>query len=237
MGLIDNWTDLKVNYEDAQWTGNRRFVEIDNGDGTLSFKDLTKYDNVDEDSTFFGASDANQMNKAMNTIANSVIDLEGTIAEKIEADMMNKLVNKIYPVGSIYMSINSTDPGTLFGGTWVRIRDTFLLASGSSYYAGSSGGSPTSKLIEHTHRFGNESTAEYYNVWGANPSKGSTATGYNKMAKETTSATVRYIPASTTHSDQGGYRWMNSTMSAGSTQEPDDNMPPYLAVYVWKRTA
>ena len=44
-------------------------------------------------------------------------------------------LDSVYPVGSIYMSVNSTDPGTLFGGTWVRLTDTFLLAAGTTYDA------------------------------------------------------------------------------------------------------
>ena len=38
-----------------------------------------------------------------------------------------------YPVGSIYMSVNSTSPATLFGGTWQRIQDRFLLCAGVTY--------------------------------------------------------------------------------------------------------
>lgn len=39
---------------------------------------------------------------------------------------------KIYPIGAIYMSMNSTDPGELFGGTWEQIKDVFLVAEGDS---------------------------------------------------------------------------------------------------------
>ena len=49
--------------------------------------------------------------------------------------------NKIYPVGSIYMSVNSTNPSTLFGGEWEQIEDTFLLACGTKYQNGATGGS------------------------------------------------------------------------------------------------
>ena len=49
-------------------------------------------------------------------------------------------LDKIYPVGSIYMSVNSTSPATLFGGTWEQIKDKFLLASGNTYGAGTTGG-------------------------------------------------------------------------------------------------
>ena len=43
-----------------------------------------------------------------------------------------EILNIIYPVGSIYMSTNSTNPSTLFGGTWKQIKDRFLLACGDS---------------------------------------------------------------------------------------------------------
>jgi hypothetical protein len=47
---------------------------------------------------------------------------------------------KIYPVGAIYMSTVNTSPATLFGGTWVQIKDRFLLSAGDTYTAGSTGG-------------------------------------------------------------------------------------------------
>ena len=58
------------------------------------------------------------------------------------------LLNAIYPVGSIYMSVNSTSPATLFGGTWERIKDRFLLAAGDAYAAGGTGGEATHTLTE-----------------------------------------------------------------------------------------
>ncbi|OGS54945.1 MAG: hypothetical protein A2Y20_10385 [Firmicutes bacterium GWF2_51_9] len=59
---------------------------------------------------------------------------------------LNNLWNLIYPVGALYLSVVSTSPGILFGGTWVQISDKFLLAGGSTYSPGSSGGSAA-----HTH--------------------------------------------------------------------------------------
>ena len=62
-------------------------------------------------------------------------------------------IDNIYPVGCIYMSVNSTNPGQLFGGTWEQIEDTFLLCAGSTYLAGSTGGSAT-----HTHSYNHTHT-------------------------------------------------------------------------------
>jgi hypothetical protein len=45
----------------------------------------------------------------------------------------------IYPVGSVYISVSDTDPGTLFGGTWERLKDRFLLAAGDTYTPGTTG--------------------------------------------------------------------------------------------------
>ena len=47
-------------------------------------------------------------------------------------NQMQDTASKLYPVGSVYISFNSADPSTLFGGTWQRLKDTFLLASGDT---------------------------------------------------------------------------------------------------------
>lgn len=51
------------------------------------------------------------------------------------------------------MSVENTDPGTFIGGTWQRIQDTFLLAAGSTYAAGGSGGNAS-----HTHTYAHTHT-------------------------------------------------------------------------------
>lgn len=66
------------------------------------------------------------------------------------------LLTYMYPVDSIYMSTVNTSPATFLGGTWTQIQDTFLLASGSTYSNGSTGGSAgitlgSSNIPSHTH--------------------------------------------------------------------------------------
>ena len=68
------------------------------------------------------------------------------------------LLNLFYPVGSIYWSSNNTNPGTLFGGTWIQIKDRFILAAGDSYSNGATGGAATvtlsvSNMPSHSHSF------------------------------------------------------------------------------------
>lgn len=111
------------------------------------------------------------------------------------------LRDTLYPVGSIYMSVSSTSPATLFGGTWVQITDTFLLACGTTYTAGSTGGNATMTWSD----LNIDTTAGEYADQGT-----------------TTSATFKN-------------RIMVKTPSNGSVTT-GNNMPPYLAVYVWKRT-
>ena len=60
------WEPLRTDYKDAVWVGLRKFIPIDNGDGTYSAKDVTQYTIYDE--SFFGALDANRINEAVNAI-------------------------------------------------------------------------------------------------------------------------------------------------------------------------
>lgn len=61
----------------------------------------------------------------------------------IESFFEKEYLNKVYPIGSIYISAVYTDPATLFGGQWQKIEDRFLLAEGYESRVGETGGSLT----------------------------------------------------------------------------------------------
>lgn len=134
------------------------------------------------------------------------------------------IIDLIYPVGSIYMSVNSADPGSLIGGTWERIKDRFLLSAGDTYAAGNTGGSAKATLPSHTHTFGSNG----YDLWVAKRGKGSTEPG-NQISGD-----AKYYAAATGGS-KANYKWLENVDSKGVSDVSQANMPPYLAVYVWKR--
>jgi hypothetical protein len=80
-----------------------------------------------------------------STITTSELSALAGIQSTIQSQI-NAIWQRIYPVGSLYLSKVSTDPATLFGGVWQRIEDRFVLAAGTTYPAGSSGGNAA-----HTH--------------------------------------------------------------------------------------
>ena len=129
---------------------------------------------------------------------------------------------KAYPVGAIYMSLVSTSPAELFGGTWERILQRFLFAAedGAGYYGGTIGGEATHTLTANempNHRHTTNGVAFL------NPSQDS-ANAYTAMR-------------STNLSDltpSGGELPTTSYVGGGQAH---NNMPPYLAVYMWKRVA
>ena len=64
------WELLRVDYTDASWVGLKKYNQISNHDGTVSFQDVTQYSNFDR--SFYGARDANRVNEAINTIMSMV---------------------------------------------------------------------------------------------------------------------------------------------------------------------
>lgn len=149
-----------------------------------------------------------------------------------------------FPIGSIYISVNNTNPGIIFGGTWEQIKDKFLLCSGDTYGNGSTGGSAThlhetaavalteAQLPQHTHRglywmypglpeyvvTLNTGTYGYHLSWNGQGGSSTQGGGANEI-----SMTVGYSGSGATHSH-------GNTTSTSS-------LPPYLVVTVWKRVA
>lgn len=64
------WELLPVDYTDAVWAGLKRYNQINNEDGSVSFQDITSY--TGKEKSFFGAKDANRMNEALNIIMSMV---------------------------------------------------------------------------------------------------------------------------------------------------------------------
>lgn len=128
------------------------------------------------------------------------------------------LLDLIYPVGSIYMSVSNVSPQTFFGGTWERIQDRFLLAAGSTYAAGSTGGSATNTHY-HFQTLGCDGKVSYLTMSGR-------------------SGSTRVVAGvAGTHLDTAGFYSDSRQVREDATYNETINiMPPYLAVYVWKRT-
>ena len=121
---------------------------------------------------------------------------------------------KAYPVGAIYTSYVSTSPASLFGGTWTQITSRFLYASTS---AGTTGGAATVTLTEaqmpsHTHYTGKYPAAG----WGTKFSQ------YSALSNEYADGTSSYNTCPT---------------SATGSGQAHENMPPYMTVFMWRRTA
>ena len=124
------------------------------------------------------------------------------------------LLDYLHPVGSIYQSTDPTSPAELFGGTWGQIKDVFLLAAGDSHAAGATGGEATHTLTKaelpdhaHTLKYTGQSVTEGVNA-------------------------IRLYQAASNQ-----YNAYSGGQSSDCGGQAHNNMPPYLAVYTWRRTA
>lgn len=153
-----------------------------------------------------------------------------------------------YPVGSIYMSVNSTSPATLFGGTWEEIAGgRVLLGQNSTYKAGTTGGAATHTHTgpAHTHAYGAKFSS-YYGILGMTNANGSTFNLWNGSSWVAGSGSESTISvkvntglnaASATKSVASPYcKTVTGSSGTGNTGSAS-SLPPYLAVYMWKRTA
>ena len=153
----------------------------------------------------------------------NAVDLYGTVPVKNGGTGEDNLADAFYPVGSIYMSVNSNSPAALFGGTWEQIKDKFLLSAGDTYEAGSEGGNDT-----HTHNSGD--LFAMISVADMNSAM--------RFQEKTVTAHYRnrgiLVPDGV--KDEAASYFTTGTEVGGTTAK-GINMPPYLAVYVWKRIA
>jgi hypothetical protein len=160
---------------------------------------------------------------AMRAVTEEKLAAGAVTAEKLARDALDSVLNayflKVYPVGAFYFSASSDNPATLFGGTWTQIKDTFILAAGTKYKAGTTGGEATHTLTAQ------EMPNHYHDEYAGNDGGDSSApSGYIGW------------PSISCASDKTWFAKLAKTSGAGGGAA-HNNMPPYLAAYVWQRTA
>lgn len=154
------------------------------------------------------------MDKRINvTFPGDMVSTVPTPYHRAIPAQVRSILDFIYPVGSIYISYSQVNPGTMFGGTWTRIENAFLWGCDSSGTIGQTGGEKTHTLTtaempSHTHGA----------VYSGN------ATG------------TKNLPWLSTSVLGTGDKLAYSTIATGESAA-HNNMPPYIQVAIWRRTA
>ena len=169
--------------------------------------------------------------------------------------LIQTLLNAVYPIGCYYWSSDSTNPGTLFGGTWTQVKDKFVLAAGDTYTVGGTGGTATisytpggtvgnttltvNQIPSHNHVGKIGFAQDGYGGWIGGyamyiQSNGSLSGGlaitnstYNNTNKNTRNLTYT---SNTGGSGAHNHEWTGTAATL-------NKMPPYIVAYCWRRTA
>ena len=174
----------------------------------------------------------------------NVLELALTNEERIEAleTFQRNLIDIVYPIGSIYMSMNDVSPAAFLGGTWERIQDRFLLSANENTYSGVTGGEATHTLTQaetpaHTHSRGTMEITGVTYVYSYNVDNSPNSVLYQQLSNDnclSSGSTQSYNYNQLNF--KASRNWSGVTSSVGGSQ-PHNNMPPYLTVYMWKRTS
>lgn len=228
-------TNATTNYELPQFIGTDKPTWLGDFNEAMSAIDAGMHENASDIASMASdvttaTSTASQASQDVTTLTGTVNTLSSTVssvqttannAQSTANSALNvanskigasDLLDLVYPVGSIYLSVGSTAPSTLFGGTWEQIKDTFLLGAGDDYDLGDTGGEATHTLTV------NEIPSHHHDVgWDY---EGATGSAHGTLLKP--------------EYQSPQYQYDTSNTGGGQAH---NNMPPYLVVNIWKRVS
>jgi len=159
------------------------------------------------------------------------------IVPQLTAQLKVEILKSVFPVGALYTTTTNQNPATTFGfGTWSKIEGRMIIGASSGYAVNSTGGEATHKLTvnempAHTHTRGTMNiTGSFgggFQMWNASGAF-TVKSGNGEDGGGTVSNNGANFDASR--------NWTGATSSVGGGAS-HNNMPPYYAAYIWRRTA
>lgn len=172
-------------------------------------------------STTITIADLGTLEANIEKAKNDIVKLEDFL-EYTQPEPDDNIFLHCYPIGSIYMSVNPTDPAYLFGGSWVELKDRFLVGAGGSYGVTTQGGATS-----HKHGSG---------TLGATLTMSNSSILISSIQQKDgiNHKPTAKINASTRETCTGETDYIVPVI--GSTGDTT-YLPPYYAVYMWRREA
>jgi hypothetical protein len=147
------------------------------------------------------------------------------------------VLQKLHPVGSIYSATVATNPATLFGfGTWTQFAaGRMMMGAGGSFSPGTTGGSNDAITVAHTHTASSSFTGSalpgHAHQLPYLSSFSGSGQGIASVGNQITSGSTTSVSAGTPSGS------VSTTVASAGSSGTNANLPPYIVVYMWQRTA
>jgi len=172
------------------------------------------------------------------TITSSAAELNILSGKSSLSGLALAILPTIYPVGSLYFNASvGTNPATLLGfGTWSAYGTGRLIASyssGSSYFGsvGATGGSTDAVLVSHQHGITNTAAGDHYHTYNY------VTSGGQVQGNAGAGVAVQGLNTNTTNTSNAGSHTHAATSDIQGVSAAGANLPPFITVYIWQRTA
>jgi len=183
-------------------------------------------------------------NLTVNTITAKEQNLSG------DGSSRDEIINIVYPVGSIYLSVNNVNPGTIFGGTWERVPDGYLRSRSSGT------GLQTGGSMNTGNATGNTASTTPGNVGGTALTVAQMPSHVHRSRSMITGGTAGNLSHTfanrlTVNTDNGVGNGLNTASTGGSATHTHTSAahthglnahnhsidPSWVTIFAWRRTA
>ena len=159
--------------------------------------------------------------------------------EQLLEKAIQKAKLEAHPVGSYYFSDIPSPPSEIFGGTWVQIKDRFILTAGDTYQQGQMGGEAShvltvAELPSHNHSASTNTTGSHSHTYSDSPHSYSQQDTSKDAIITSLSGSSNSITYTTSSAGNHSHTVTVSNTGSGTAH---NNLPPYVVTYCWKRTA